>query len=154
MARSAAILIDSGNVALIERERAGKLYYLFPGGTVEEGESLEEACVREIWEELGLHVKVGQQIAEVIFNENHQTFYLCEIDGGVFGTGDGEEYQPDLPAERGTYKPMWMPIDQLLEQPVAPKCVCELIVGLANGKLVVPGRFRDYGNGVCERIEE
>lgn len=31
----------------------------FPGGKVEQGESREAALTREIWEELGVHVRVG-----------------------------------------------------------------------------------------------
>lgn len=154
MARSAAVLIDGNRVALIERERQGKIYYLFPGGTVEQGETLEEACIREIQEELGLEVDPAALIAEVIFEETHQYYFLCKIRNGLFGTGDGEEYHGDLPPERGTYKPIWMAADQLLCNPVHPKCVCELIPDIWAHKSTGVKRFRDYGNGVCEPVAD
>jgi len=37
--------------------------YDFPGGGIELGETIEEALVREVWEETGIKVKVGKIIA-------------------------------------------------------------------------------------------
>ncbi len=128
MARSGAIIIQDNKVALIERVREEKVYYLFPGGKVEEDETLEAACKREIMEELGLDVTVNELIAEVIFNENHQYFYLCNVNSGIFGTGDGEEYSGNIAVERGTYRPVWMEISKLMTNDVRPKCVCEIII--------------------------
>ncbi|MDQ2800870.1 MAG: NUDIX domain-containing protein, partial [Armatimonadota bacterium] len=59
MPRAAAIIIQNECVALIERHRAGLRYFIFPGGGVDAGETLEEAVVREVREELGLIVRVG-----------------------------------------------------------------------------------------------
>ena len=38
--RSAVILVKEEKVALIQRERGGMEYFLFPGGQVESGETL------------------------------------------------------------------------------------------------------------------
>lgn len=153
MSRSAAILIHKGQTALIERQRAGLTYYLFPGGTVEDGESLEAACVREIREELGLEIAVKSLLAEVVFDGNRQFYFICEIRGGVFGTGDGEEYSGTLPPEVGTYKPVWMDVDELLSKPVQPRCVCELIQGY-RGEPADCRRFQDLGGGICVPLDE
>jgi len=56
MARAAAIILQNNSIALIERKRAGQIYYLFPGGQIENGESKIETVVREVKEELGLDV--------------------------------------------------------------------------------------------------
>ncbi len=45
MQRSCAAIVQGGKVTLIERKRDGSLYYLFPGGGVEEGETPEEALM-------------------------------------------------------------------------------------------------------------
>ena len=65
--RAGAILYDEGKLALIERRRGGETYYLLPGGTVEEGETPEAACVREIREELNLDVEITAELASLTF---------------------------------------------------------------------------------------
>jgi len=47
--------------------------------------------------------------------------------GGVFGTGTGEEYDEPNP-EHGTYHPMWMPMDDVLNQNVVLHELAELVV--------------------------
>ena len=56
-----ALLNDQGQVLLAQRP-AGKWMagmWEFPGGKVEQGETLEEAIIREIREELGLEISAG-----------------------------------------------------------------------------------------------
>ena len=65
MPRSAAFIIHGNEIALIKRRREGRLYYVFPGGQVEEKESPEQAVVREIEEELGLKVDVDRLLVKV-----------------------------------------------------------------------------------------
>jgi 8-oxo-dGTP diphosphatase len=47
-----------GHVLIVKPARPGKLWYL-PGGTVEAGESPRAACARELAEEIGIEVPVG-----------------------------------------------------------------------------------------------
>ncbi len=49
-----------GRIAVMETPRGGFL----PGGGIEEGESPEEALVREVREECGLGVTVGERLGE------------------------------------------------------------------------------------------
>ncbi|MCC6569407.1 MAG: NUDIX domain-containing protein, partial [Anaerolineales bacterium] len=56
--RAGVVLIENNKIALIERHRAGLEYFVFPGGGVDEGESPEQAAVREAMEELGVEVVV------------------------------------------------------------------------------------------------
>lgn len=69
-------------------------YYTFPGGGLEEGETLEEGAIREIKEELGIEVKVIKKLYEMQSDKFNQKeiFYLCKYIGGKFGTGDGPEF--------------------------------------------------------------
>ncbi len=92
MARGAVVLIEEERVALIERVREGRTYYLFPGGTIEEGETAEEAAVREAKEELGLEVRLGPLPAIVEFGESSQYYFAAVKISGIFGTGSGAEY--------------------------------------------------------------
>ncbi len=72
-------------------------YYTFPGGGLEEGETLEEGTIREIKEELGIEVKVIKKLYEMKSDKFNQkeVFYLCEYVNGKFGTGDGPEFSND-----------------------------------------------------------
>jgi 8-oxo-dGTP pyrophosphatase MutT (NUDIX family) len=127
--RAVGILIENDSVALIERHRAGRHYFTFPGGGLDEGESVEQAVLRELEEELGLGVAVRRKVAEVWFNGNRQEYFLVEALAGKFGTGSGEEYtRPDPdPARYGTYHPLWMPVSELLNNPVVPVEMAKLV---------------------------
>ena len=69
-------------------------YYTFPGGGLEEGETLAEGVIREIKEEFGINVKVIKKLYELENMKLHmkEHFFLCEYIDGEFGTGDGEEF--------------------------------------------------------------
>ncbi|WP_430787332.1 NUDIX hydrolase [Virgibacillus flavescens] len=117
--RGSVVLIENKKVALIKRIKNGSVYYVFPGGGIERGESLEDGAKREAFEELGVEIKINECLAEIEFNGT-QYFFLSEIIGGTFGTGNGEEYI-DEDSERGTYLPMWVDIERLSFLEVKPK---------------------------------
>ncbi len=125
--RAAILLVQDDKVALIERHRAGLHYFTFPGGHVDEGETPEQAAVRETLEELGLDVALKGLVAQIGWHGKWQYYYRVEVTGGTFGKGTGEEMNHPLP-ERGTYEPVWLPVSQLIEQPVKPVEMAELLV--------------------------
>jgi 8-oxo-dGTP diphosphatase len=129
--RAGAVLIEDDKVALIERFRDGKHYFVFPGGGVDEWESLMEAVIREMDEETGLRVAVKYKLAEIHFGLSTQHYFLVERLSGEFGSGTGEEYtdsDPDDPTQ-GIYIPTWMPLAELPEhENVYPADVAELVL--------------------------
>jgi 8-oxo-dGTP pyrophosphatase MutT (NUDIX family) len=141
--RAGIVLIQEEKVALIERHRAGLNYFVFPGGGVDEGETPEQAAVREAMEELGVEVAIRQKVAEIqIGQKSNQVYFLVDQVGGKFGTGSGEEYtdaDPNDPGE-GVYIPVWMPIDELpLHEKIYPVELAELVVkSLAEGWAEIP----------------
>ncbi len=80
----AAGVIRRGEFVLIARRPADAHlggYWEFPGGSREEGESLEECVVREIKEELDLTVRVGLHALTVRHDDPDRSldlhFFLC-----------------------------------------------------------------------------
>jgi 8-oxo-dGTP diphosphatase len=108
---------------LIKRVRDGVTYYVFPGGGIEEGETPEEATIREALEELGVKVEVKECIAEIEFN-GVEYYILGNIIGGTICSGIGEEYTNPI-RDRGTYEPMWVEIGSLSKKDVRPKGIAE-----------------------------
>jgi 8-oxo-dGTP diphosphatase len=130
--RAGIVLIQGDKVALIERHRAGLDYFVFPGGGVDEGETPEQAAIREAMEELGVEVAIKQKVAEIqLGQKSKQVYFLVEKIAGEFGSGSGEEYtdaDPDDP-EEGVYIPVWMPIDELSRhEKIYPLVLAELVV--------------------------
>lgn len=126
--RGSAVLIKHKKIALIKRVKNNVMYYVFPGGGIKKGETPIEATKREAYEELGIEVEVKECIAEVEFG-GRQYFFLVNMTGGVFGSGQGEEFTS---AGTGTYIPVWVEIDDLSSLDVRPKEVAEKLQLLCN----------------------
>jgi 8-oxo-dGTP diphosphatase len=80
---------DQQHVLLIKR--CDVPVWVFPGGGIEEGESPEEAVVREVKEETGLSVAVSRKIGEYTpLNclSNYTHVFECKILNGELSTGE------------------------------------------------------------------
>jgi len=102
-----AALVEQGRVLLTRRSPrmslAGK--WEFPGGKVEEGEEPEAALAREIVEELGLEVEVGEAIGRGTSLHDGRRIvlevYLVRRAGGALRLAEHEEVGWFAPAELG-----------------------------------------------------
>jgi len=54
-----------------------------PGGAVEQGESPEEACIREVKEEIGIDIEVLEQLDKCRHDEWLAIGFLCRIKSGT-----------------------------------------------------------------------
>lgn len=60
--RAVAIIVKDEKILLMRRNNKGLKYYTFIGGGMEEGETPEEAAIREAKEEVSLDVKINQYL--------------------------------------------------------------------------------------------
>ncbi|MCI0519166.1 MAG: NUDIX domain-containing protein [Chloroflexi bacterium] len=146
--RSAAVIISADNqVALIERLRGGRRYYVFPGGGINAGESPVEAMIREVHEELGVRVAAGRLLAVIARRGEKQYYYLARILSGEFGSGAGPEMRGLYPPERGTYRAVWLPIDRLKWVEGWPRPLMDILADSPAGGLPAETLFLEDNGG-------
>ncbi|WP_427896386.1 NUDIX hydrolase [Kribbella sp. GL6] len=123
--RAGVVLLTADGLAAIERVRGGATYHVLPGGQLEDGESAAEAARREVYEELGLLVKIRDAVAVVHFGDSTQHYFTAEVIGGEFGTGDGPEFQSGV----GGYRPVWLPLTELTARDLRPRPIAAALQG-------------------------
>ena len=134
--RAGVIVVVDGRLALMDRVRPGSQpYSVVPGGGVEEGETFEQAAIREAKEELGLAVVVrsSQPTFVLQMGDHEQHYFLADAVGGTFGTGTGREMVAPLP-EKGTYAVVLVPPEEAVRRDLWPFALSEaLLCGFVTG---------------------
>jgi 8-oxo-dGTP diphosphatase len=120
---SAAIIADGGLVLMVRRRIAeGELMWQFPAGAIEDGETAEQAAVRETLEETGLTVEAVKLLGERVHPKTGRlmSYTACDVLNGYAIIGDPEEIaevawvaHSDLP----TYVPygLFEPVQEYLD---------------------------------------
>lgn len=92
--KSRAIIYVNNKLVLIKRTKGNEEYYVFPGGSVEQGETNEEACIRELKEELGIEAVIDNLVFEYsdYIGNIKEVFYTCTIVGGNIESGVDEKF--------------------------------------------------------------
>ncbi|MFZ5880270.1 MAG: NUDIX domain-containing protein [Chloroflexota bacterium] len=95
-----AVIFDAAREKVLLTRRADNGRWCVPGGGLEAGESVEEACIREVWEETGLRARVTRLIGVysdpdqlVIYADGNKAFFVVlsfevEVIGGELGLSD------------------------------------------------------------------
>lgn len=103
------IVVRDGKILLSHELNTG--VYMTPGGGIEEGETLEECCKRELAEETGHIVKPMCHfltINEYSFETKYiSNYFICEV------IGEGKQTLTDIEVEHGIV-PEWVPISKAL----------------------------------------
>lgn len=76
--RAGTIIVKNNQILLIHRFWQGREYFVIPGGKVEEGETVEDAAIREAKEETSLNVVLGENFFEFYndFDKRKNIFFL------------------------------------------------------------------------------
>jgi 8-oxo-dGTP pyrophosphatase MutT (NUDIX family) len=141
IARAAAIIIHDQSLLLMFRKKKNQAYYAFPGGTVELHEKLEDAVLREVYEETSLHVHRGrlvyrlQVIDDLVCKDEY--FYLCDYISGIPEIHPDAIEQQRMRSGDNYYELQWVPlheIEQILVYPAEIKAwlVQDLIYGFSD----------------------
>lgn len=129
--RVRGILVDDGIITLLKRVKKSETYYVFPGGGVEEGESVKQALKRELKEELGIDANIRKLLTKKRFDRGKtkqiEYFYICETSSGKLGTGKGPEYQPGNSYD-GTHEVVQFFINKMKDLNLLPEEVKELVL--------------------------
>ncbi len=115
---AAAVIVDGSGRILATERSSGEFRHRweFPGGKIEDGESGEDAVVREIEEELGCHVAVEKRLATVEYD--YPSFHLsmecfvCRIVSGIPSLLEHEASVWLFPDALDTLD--WLPADTLV----------------------------------------
>ena len=121
-----AIIFIENKIVVMYREKNDRVYYTFPGGGINEGETIRNCVIREVKEEFGIDL---EPIKEVYIYENEKTiqhFLTCKWITGELGTGEGEEFQGDN--GKGIYIPVLVENDRLPQIPLMPPEVTAMLV--------------------------
>lgn len=106
----AAAVIEARGRYLITRRTKGHLegFWEFPGGKVRPGETLPECLQREVKEELGVEVSVGEKIETVTWHYPERTvvlhFFRCSPTGGEIAPQEGQAFAWVAPEDLEGYQ--------------------------------------------------
>ena len=94
LAASAVVRDELGRILLVKRgHEPAKGLWSLPGGSVEDGETLSQAAIREVKEETGLDIVTGPEVWRVMVElaaGTHYDVHALEgvVTGGVLQAGD------------------------------------------------------------------
>ncbi len=114
----AAAVIEADGRYLITRRTKGHLegFWEFPGGKVRPGETLPDCLRREVKEELGIEVRVGEKFETVTWRYPDRTlvlhFFRCGVAGGQVTPQEGQAFAWVAPEELERYQ--FPPADESL----------------------------------------
>jgi ADP-ribose pyrophosphatase YjhB (NUDIX family) len=66
-----ALVVHDGRLLMVRQRRAYGIHWELPGGYDEAGETLEQTTAREVLEETGIEVEVGELVCTMVWERAH-----------------------------------------------------------------------------------
>jgi 8-oxo-dGTP diphosphatase len=124
---TAAIIVKEGKIFIAKRKSTDKLpnKWEFPGGKIESNETPQECLKREMKEEFGVDISVGECLGESVYHYDHGSIrllaYQAYWQGGSFCLTDHADFE-------------WVSLNQLQQFDFAPADV-PFVEGIKTGKI-------------------
>ncbi len=112
--RVAAVIIEDNKILLMRRIKEGQEYFVFPGGGIEGNESVEDAIIREVKEELSLDVKIDKLFFEIENRGQEELYFLIKEFSGNLKLGGPEKERMN---ENNQYYPIWLDLKDASDLP-------------------------------------
>lgn len=122
--RAVAVIVQNKHLLVIHRQKPDQDYYVLPGGSVEEGESIKQACIREVEEETGLIVVLQEQIWTHVNNVRSEHYFRVTVVGGELQLSYPEAARQS-PFNRYTLK--WVDAEQLAQINLQPTALRDVV---------------------------
>lgn len=123
--RVCAAIIRNDHVLMVFHDHGDRSFWTLPGGGVEAGESLEEAVIREVKEEVNLDCTVERFLFEEAYEYGMSYCYLVHInatDNPELGS------DPELKHERQVLQDMaWFPLEEKKHDMQVSKVLARLV---------------------------
>ncbi len=122
------LVLHNNNILLMYREKKGKKYYAIPGGKAENGESLEDAVVRELFEETSIHVEIDKHLGAFVDKDKNKTqhLYLCKYVKGKPELRVDSVEQGFMNEDITNYfRPEWVDVDKLDSLTIKPFVIAD-----------------------------
>ena len=137
--RVAAIVVQDDHLLLVRHEKAGRSYWMLPGGGVDYGETLAEALVREVREEACVAIAPERLVwvNDSIPPDRHRhivnLYFIASVVSGI----------PQVGADARVVEAAWVSVADLPAITMFPDFGAELAEAIRAG---FPGQARYFGN--------
>jgi 8-oxo-dGTP diphosphatase len=110
--RAFSAILSNGKIAMVKVDEKDRAFWTLPGGGVEEGESREEAAVREAMEEANLGIRILRFLFQRNYAAGVEYCYLAELKNGEQHIRLGHD--PELTADEQVLKQAaWIEVQTL-----------------------------------------
>ncbi|EPW7037958.1 NUDIX domain-containing protein, partial [Vibrio parahaemolyticus] len=131
--RVSALIVNCKNaeILLIKRFKEGRNYWVFPCGGVEPEERLEQAIVREVFEETSLRIDNYQEMFSVVNRGRKEHFYLVNVQ---FFEPKLSLHSPERQAQSSSnrYELTWVKLNDLSKLNLVPVEAKEIVSSLVS----------------------